>query len=101
MSAKEYQTELKKQVQKGAKSLPIIVEGAAWSAIKIDKNHTRIILIDQGYIEPQDREVMITFQHRKPKAAKDILSNEVLKIKNNQLKTLVLAGSLQFIDITY
>ncbi|MCL7754600.1 hypothetical protein [Polaribacter sp. Z022] len=101
VSAKEYQSTLKNQVEKGAKQLPIIVKGAAWSAIKIDENHTRIILMDQGYIEPQDRDVTITFQNRKPKSAKDILSNDVLKIKNNKLETKVLAGSLQFIDIKY
>ena len=99
--AKEYASELKKIVETGAKDLPILVKGAAWSAIKIDKNHTRIILMDSGYIEPQDREVTIRFQNRKPKYVQDILSNEDLKISKNQINLRVPAGSLRFIDVTY
>ena len=101
ISAKKYASDLKTIVKTGAKRLPILVNGTAWSAIKIDKNHTRIILMDFGYIEPRDREVIITFQNRSPKTAKDILSKEEIQIKKNKIKTKVLAGSLKFIDITY
>ena len=101
VSAKEYASELKKIVETGAKDLPILVKGAAWSAIKIDKNHTRIILMDSGYIEPQNREVTIRFQNRKPKYVQDILSNEDLKISKNRINLRVPAGSLRFIDVTY
>lgn len=101
ISAKKYESELKSIVKTGAKRLPILVKGAAWSAIKIDKNNTRIILMDAGYIEPQKREVTITFQHRKPKSVKDILSNEDLSISENEINLTVPAGSLRFIDVTY
>ena len=101
IAAKEYESSLKSTTEKGKKNLPILVKGAAWSAIKIDKNHTRIILMDQGYIEPKEREVSITFQNRNPKSAKDILSKEEIQIKKNKMQTEVLAGSLKFIDITY
>ncbi|QVY65585.1 PQQ-like beta-propeller repeat protein [Polaribacter sp. Q13] len=101
VSAKEFAPELKRIVETGAKDLPILVKGAAWSAIKIDENHTRIILLDQGYIEPQDREVTITFQNRNPNFVEDILSKENLKISKNQINLKVPAGSLRFIDVTY
>jgi hypothetical protein len=101
ISAKKYASELKTIVETGAKRLPILVKGAAWSAIKIDDNHTRIILMDSGYIEPQERAVTITFQNRKPKYVKDILSDEHLKVTKNLINTTVPAGSLRFIDVTY
>ena len=101
ISAKGYASKLKSITQKGKKQLPILVKGAAWSAIKIDKNHTRIILMDSGYIEPQEKEVIITFQNRKPKSVKDILSNVKINISNNLIELKVPAGSLRFIDVTY
>ena len=101
VSAKKYASELKKIVETGAKRLPILVKGAAWSAIKIDENHTRIILMDSGYIEPQERDVTIVFQHRKPKSVQDILSKENLIVSKSQMDVKVPAGSLRFIDVTY
>jgi hypothetical protein len=101
VSAAAYKSEFENIVKKGAKQMPIIVKGAAWSAIKIDENHTRIIVLDQGYIEPQNRAVTITFQNRKPKSVVDILSKENIKIKNNTIQLTVPAGSLRFVDVTY
>ena len=101
VSAKKYASELKKIVETGAKRLPILVKGAAWSAIKIDENHTRIILMDSGYIEPQESDVTIVFQHRKPKSVQDILSKENLIVSKSQINIKVPAGSLRFIDVTY
>ncbi|WP_343330716.1 hypothetical protein [Polaribacter staleyi] len=101
VAANKYESTFKDIVESGAKQLPILVKGAAWSAIKIDENHTRIILLDQGYIEPQDRDVIITFQHRKPSLATDILSKENLNITKDAIKLTVPAGSIRCIDITY
>ncbi|NIJ44852.1 hypothetical protein FHR24_001291 [Wenyingzhuangia heitensis] len=101
ISAKEYATEFKEIVAKGKLALPVEVKGASWSAIRIDKNHIRVILVDPGYIEPKDRNVTITFNGKKPTSAIDILSKEKIDIKGNTINTKVLAGSLKFIDLTY
>ena len=101
VEANQFGSTITKTVKEGAEKLPILVEGASWSAIKIDKNHTRIILVDPGYINPQKREVVVKFQHRKPKSAIDILSNEAVEIKSNTSKIVVPAGSIRFIDVVY
>ncbi|TXG39089.1 WD40 repeat domain-containing protein [Seonamhaeicola maritimus] len=101
VDAKTFGPELKKVAKEGAENLPVLIEGASWSAIKLDENHIRVIMVDPGYLDPQERHVVVKFQNRKPKQAIDILSNETLKISDNQLKLKVPAGSMRFIDVSY
>ncbi|WP_282135266.1 WD40 repeat domain-containing protein [Seonamhaeicola maritimus] len=101
VDAKTFGPELKKIAKEGAKNLPVLVEGASWSAIKLDETHIRVIMVDPGYLDPQERHVVVKFQNRKPKQAIDVLSNETLKISDNQLKLKVPAGSMRFIDVSY
>ncbi|MGY6650263.1 outer membrane protein assembly factor BamB family protein [Wenyingzhuangia sp. IMCC45574] len=101
VTAKEYAKEFKEIVAKGKSKLPVVVKGASWSAVRIDKNHVRVILVDPGYIEPKDRDVEITFNGKLPKSAVDILSKEKVKIVKGKVNTKVLAGSLQFIDLEF
>lgn len=99
--AKEFGAVIKATVAEGAKQLPIVVSGASWSAIKLDDAHTRLILIDPGYINPQEREVTVTFAHKVPQQIVDILSKEVLTATNNKLIVKVPAGAMRFIDVAY
>lgn len=92
---------IKNTVAEGDKNLPILVKGASWSAIKIDENHTRIILVDPGYLDPQDRKVQIVFQNEIPKNVQDILSQETIKLEDHSVKVTVPAGALRCIDVTY
>ncbi|WP_010136728.1 pyrrolo-quinoline quinone [Ochrovirga pacifica] len=101
VTAKTYMSEFKEILAKGKSQLPIVVNGASWSAVRIDEHHVRVILVDPGYIEPKDRNVEITFNGKQPKSAIDILSKESIKIVKGKVSTKVLAGSLQFIDLTY
>lgn len=99
--AKQFGETIKKVVSQGEKKLPVIVKGASWSVIKLDKNHSRIVLVDPGYIDPQDREVEVVFQNKQPKSVIDILSKENLKISGESVKLSIPAGSMRFIDISY
>ncbi len=101
ISAKDYASEFNNIVNQGEAQLPIVVKGASWSAIRLDESHVRVIIVDPGYIEPKDRNVTITFNNNLPKSAIDILSKKEVKIKENTIKTKVLAGSLKFIDLIY
>ncbi|WP_139957436.1 hypothetical protein [Flavicella sediminum] len=100
VSATAYTNTFKNSVEKGSAKMPIIVKGAAWSAIRIDKTHVRLILLDPGYLEPEEREVRILFQGKLPKNGIDILSKESMNIKK-EINTKVAAGSLRFIDFEY
>ncbi|MBK1875784.1 hypothetical protein [Pelagicoccus mobilis] len=99
--ASEFGSELNKVVGVGAKTMPVRVSGASWCAIRLDDSHVRLILVDPGYIDPQEREVTVKFQSKQPKSAKDILSGERLKTKKSELKLTVPAGSLRFVDLAY
>jgi hypothetical protein len=101
VDAVSFKPELDRIVKQGASQLPILVKGASWSVIKLDDNHSRIILLDQGYIDPQEREVTISYQGRIPISVKDILSKQVVKVKQNQSSLTVPAGSMRFIDVSY
>lgn len=99
--AKEFGETISVTADKGEKALPILVKGASWSLIKIDDNHSRLILIDPGYIAPQEREATVIFQNIKPNSVIDILSNESLKFEDRTMHVKVPAGSIRFIDIEF
>ncbi|MDO6492399.1 MULTISPECIES: PQQ-binding-like beta-propeller repeat protein [unclassified Cellulophaga] len=99
--AKEFGAVIKAKVAEGAKQLPIVVSGASWSAIQLDENHTRLILIDPNYINPQNTKVTVTFTHKTPKQIVDILSKEELTATNNKIEITVPAGAMRFIDVAY
>lgn len=101
VEAKEFGSTMVEIAKEGKSAMPVLVEGAAWSAIRIDENHIRVILMDQGYVDPQKREATIKIQGNTAKAAVDILSNEIIKISNDEIKVVVPAGSLRFIDLSY
>ncbi|WP_281990622.1 hypothetical protein [Aquimarina aggregata] len=101
VAADKFGKTIKETVFSGGRALNVLVQGVSWSAIKIDDTHTRLILIDQGYIDPQNRNSIITFQNKEPKWATDILSNEKLKINKKTIKISIPAGSVRFIDLEY
>lgn len=98
--AAQYQAEFEKILQAGKATMPILVEGASWSAIRLDKNHVRLILIDPGYINPKATEVTIRFNGHTPISATDILTKQGLKL-GSSIKLTVPAGSMRFIDLAY
>lgn len=98
--ANQFGPTIEKSVEAGEKKLNIVVKGASWSTIKIDDTHTRLVIVDQGYIDPQDRVATILFQNKIPKTATDILSKETLKV-DKELKITIPAGSMRFIDVAY
>lgn len=101
IAAEKFGPILMKTAQSGASKMPLIVKGAAWSAIRLDKKHVRLILIDPGYLDPQERQAEIFFQQTKPKRATDILTKTAFKISGNSLSLSVPAGSMRFVDLAY
>lgn len=99
--AKDFGKKILAAAETGAKQMPIVVKGAAWAAVRLDETHIRLIIMDQGYIDPQEREASIVFQNKTPQSALDILSKEVISIKENKAKITIPAGSIRFIDIAY
>ena len=99
-TATEFRPEVEKALQAAAARLPVTVAGKAhWSAVKMDKKHIRLTLVDPGYLDPSDRAVKIVFQHIKPTKCIDILSGETLKPNQDKLTVTVPAGIFRIIDL--
>lgn len=101
ISANEFGPIMQKTLEKGAKKMLMNVEGASWALIKIDAKHARLMLVDPGYIDPAEREVVVTLQGTIPVKASDILSGEKVSISKGKMNITVPAGSLRFIDLEY
>jgi hypothetical protein len=94
-------------------ALPVRVQGdVAWSAVRLDRKHVRVTLIDSGYTDPADRNAVIELQHLDAVWCRDILSREPLPITEDPGKSLGLtcdkeviltvpAASLRVIDIEH
>ena len=92
---------MENKINKAAKKLPVKITGASWSAIKLDQNHTRLVLVDPGYVDPQNCDATITILGNTPTKITDILSKETLILKENKVKLIIPAGSMRFIDLEY
>jgi len=101
-SAKEYRPVVERSLQDAAESLPIMVEGdVAWSAVRIDPQHIRLVLIDKGYLDPAERSAIVRFQNIRVSECRDILSRERIDIADETMKLTVPAGLLRIVDVTH
>ncbi|WP_066627006.1 PQQ-binding-like beta-propeller repeat protein [Labilibacter marinus] len=100
-AADEYYKTIQKEIESSAKQIPITVKGnVAWVAAESSPNHIRLTLIDGGYINPDDRDVFVSFHTIKPVVVKDILSGEPFEVSNaRELKISIPCGSFRFIDV--
>lgn len=101
VSSEEFGKTMSSAVVCGSQKLPMLVSGASWSLFKIDDNHSRLILIDPGYVSPSKVMAKIKIQNREPLSATDILTGEKISIVDNELSVQVPAGSMRFIDFEY
>jgi|GEM_PF-1652149 len=100
VSAVDFASTFSTTLAQGKALLPLVVEGAGWSAIKIDDTHIRVVLMDQGYLDPQKRDAVIKLQTVQAESAVDILSKKTLEFTDNSLALSVPAGSVRLVDIT-
>ena len=98
----DYRATMEAKLKAGAAKLPILVQGqVAWSVVRLDANHVRIILLDSGYLDPAPREAEILFQNLVPEWCRDILAGEQIEIRGNHATLTVPAGSLRILDIRH
>ncbi|WP_172665849.1 PQQ-binding-like beta-propeller repeat protein [Flammeovirga sp. OC4] len=97
----DYYKEIEKSIQEGAKSLPIRIKSGevAWVAVQTSPGHIRLTLIDNGYLNPDDRVAKVILQ-REVKEIKDIVSNQTLKAHGDVLEVTIPCGLFRFIDIS-
>lgn len=101
-TAKEYKSVVIDALEEAASSLPLRVYGeAGWVAIRIDSTHIRLVVMDPGYLDPDDREAEVVFQHIDAVEVRDILSGEIISVKDGKFNLNIPLGILRVLDITH
>ncbi len=104
MKADSYYTQIAKDIEEGAKKLPINVKSKegkqlGWVVAQMSPNHLRLTLVDGGWLNPNDQTAVVTFNTIKPVKVTDVLSNETIATKGNTVQIEVPCGMFRFIDI--
>ena len=99
--ADEYYQKIEKDLKENAKKLPITVSGdVAWVVAQTSPTHLRLTLIDNGYINPNNRKAIVTFNTITPISIKDILDGTIFKTSNTKsIEVNIPCGAFRFIDV--
>jgi hypothetical protein len=101
-TAQDFKPVMQQLLQEAGNRLPLRVDGdVAWSAVRLDGTHIRVMVIDPGYVDPGDREAMIRPQHFEVVKVVDILQKKELPITEGGIPVHVPMGILRIIDITH
>jgi hypothetical protein len=99
--ADEYYKTVEKEIKATSKLLPLTVEGdVAWVVAQTSPTHLRLTLIDNGYINPNNRKATVTFHTVTPVKMVDVLDKTDFNISNpSSIEIEVPCGTFRFIDI--
>ncbi|MFY0601277.1 MAG: PQQ-like beta-propeller repeat protein [Cyclobacteriaceae bacterium] len=100
-TADQYYTVVESDIKDQSKKLPLTVKGrVAWVTAQTSPRHLRLTLVDGGYINPDDREAIITFHTSTPVKLTDLLSGETFDISDpTEVKVKIPCGGFRFIDV--
>lgn len=100
-TAKEYYKTIEADIVASAKLLPLTVTGdVAWVVAQTSPTHLRLTIIDNGYLNPDNRIAKVSFHSVSPKIMKDVLDAKVFNISNPADVTVdIPCGLFRFIDI--
>ena len=100
-SAKDYYKTVEAEIKNSAKLLPLTVEGdVAWVVAQTSPTTLRLTIIDNGYLNPDNRKATITFNTVTPVKMKDILDGTEFNVSNPEsVKVDVPCGMFRFMDI--
>ncbi len=104
MKADSYYTQIAKDIEEGAKKLPITVKSKdgkqlGWVVAQMTPTRLRLTLVDGGWLNPNDQTAVVTFNTVKPVKVTDVLSKEVIATKGGEMQIEVPCGMFRFIDI--
>lgn len=93
--------QVKQGIIDGAAKIPVTVSGdVAWVVAQTSPKHLRLTIIDNGYLNPDDRQAVVTFNTVTPVKMKDILDGTTYNVNDpTQVKVEVPCGLFRFIDI--
>ncbi|MEM9894751.1 MAG: hypothetical protein AAF789_00150 [Bacteroidota bacterium] len=98
--AVEYGSEIANRIKSAAEKLPLSVEGrVGWVAAHSAPNHIRLSLIDGGYVNPDKRNVKVTFNTVNVKKIINLINGESIPVVNKEAMVKVPVGLFTFLDI--
>ncbi|MFR9557255.1 MAG: hypothetical protein SNF68_07200 [Rikenellaceae bacterium] len=99
-SPKEYYCEIERAIEEGAKLLPLTVKGeVGWVAAQSAPTHLRVTIIDGGYINPSVKEAVIVIGTAKVKRITNLMTDEVLDIKDGECHIKIPCGGFAPLDV--
>ena len=99
--ADQYYTTIENEIKQSAALLPLTVSGeVAWVVAQTSPTNLRLTIIDNGYLNPDDRKATVTFNTVTPVNMKDILDGTTYSTANPaSVEVIIPAGTFRFIDI--
>jgi len=100
-AADTYYKTIEKDIAESASKIPLTVSGnVAWVAAMSAPGRIRLALIDSGYLNPQAKTAIVTFNTVTPLGVTDILSKEKIAVDSEKTaRVKIPCGSFRFIDI--
>ena len=104
MGADSYYTQIAKDIEEGAKKLPITVKSKegkqlGWVVAQMTPTRLRLTLVDGGWLNPNEQTAVVTFNNIEPVKVTDVLSKENISTNGNEMQIEVPCGMFRFIDI--
>ncbi|MDO6801785.1 hypothetical protein Q4595_04950 [Wenyingzhuangia sp. 1_MG-2023] len=99
-NANQYYKTVEAEIKEGAKKIPLTVSGnVAWVVAQTSSTNLRLTLIDGGYLNPEDRKAVVTFQSINAIGMRDVLDGTTYGTSGS-VEVNIPTGSFRFIDIT-
>lgn len=99
-SPDEYYKVVAEAIEEGTNIMPLTVKGeVGWVAAQSAPKHIRLTIIDGGYLNPSDKDVVIKTGSADVKSITDILSGEKFYSNGNEFKMNIKCGLFRFLDV--
>lgn len=100
-AADEYYALIEEDIKQNASKLPLSVSGdVGWVVAQTSPTHLRLTIIDGGYLNPDDRKAIVTFNTVTPIGMSDLVDGKMFDISNPlSVEVDIPCGLFRFIDI--
>lgn len=91
---------LRREFEAAAQDLPFRMQGYAFlQTLQLSDDRYRLYVVDPGWVDPADREVVIQVQLEGSFRVKDLLKQDELSMNNRQIPLTVPAGLFRILEV--
>ncbi|SDW27920.1 hypothetical protein SAMN05444411_101413 [Lutibacter oricola] len=99
-AADSYYQTIKSDIETSSTQLPVTVSGdVAWVVAQTSPTHFRLTIIDNGYLNPNNRVAYVSFNNIIPKKIVDVIDGTEYGASNSMVNIEIPCGMFRFIDI--